>query len=159
GGRPPEVGEIFVQADLGCTLQYMVDQERAQGGGDRLAGLRAARDAFYHGDIAVAIVRHQRDNGGWIGHDDLAEFASPIEPPCRIRFGDFEVLGCGPWSQGPMVLETLNLLKALELRAMGHNSAAYIHAVTEALKLAAADREAYFGDPAFEDVPLDVMLS
>src|SRR5262249_42904531 len=89
GGRPPEVGEIFVQADLGCTLQYMVDQERAQGGGDRLAGLRAARDAFYHGDIAAAIVRHQRDNGGWIGHDDLAEFASPIEPPCRIRFGDF----------------------------------------------------------------------
>jgi gamma-glutamyltranspeptidase/glutathione hydrolase len=159
GGSPPDVGQIFVQADLGRTLQYMADQERAHRGGGRLAGLKAARDAFYRGDIATAIVRHQRENGGWISDDDLAEFASPIEPPCRIRFGDFQVLGCGPWSQGPMVLEALNLLKVLDLRGMGHNSAAYIHAVTEALKLAAADREVWFGDPAFEDVPLHILLS
>src|SRR5262249_13077053 len=105
GGRPPEVGEIFVQSDLAGTLQYMADQDRAHAHGDRLAGLKAARDAFYRGDIAAAIVRHQQENGGWITSDDLAGFHSPIEAPCRIGFGEFDVYGCGPWSQGPMVLE------------------------------------------------------
>jgi gamma-glutamyltranspeptidase/glutathione hydrolase len=158
-GRPPQVGEVFVQSDLARTLQYMADQERSRANGDRLAGLQAARDAFYRGDIAGAILRHQRDNGGWLTEDDLADFRSPIEPPCRIRFGEFEIHGCGAWSQGPMVLEALNIVSGLDLRGMGHNSAAYIHAVTEALKLAAADREVYFGDPDFVDVPLDVLLS
>jgi gamma-glutamyltranspeptidase/glutathione hydrolase len=158
-GRPPQVGEIFVQGDLARSLQYMADQERAHSRGDRLAGLKAARDAFYRGDIANAILRHQRENGGWLTERDLAEFHSPIEPPCRIRFGEFEVLGCGAWSQGPMVLEALNIVAGLGLRGMGHNSAAYVHAVTEALKLAAADRETWFGDPAFVDVPLDTLLS
>src|SRR6185369_13258508 len=88
-----------------------------------------------------------------------AEFRSPIEAPCRIRFGGFDVYGCGPWSQGPMVLQALNILGGMDLRGLGHNSAGYIHAVTEALKLAAADREVYFGDPAFVDVPLEALLS
>jgi len=158
-GQPPQVGEIFVQSDLGRTLQYMADQEQAHAKGDRLAGLKAARDTFYRGDIAGAILRHQQENGGWLTEDDLAEFHSPIEPPCHTRFGVFDVYGCGPWSQGPMVLETLKILERLDLRGMGHNSAAYVHAVTEALKLAAADREVYFGDPAFIDVPLDTLLS
>ncbi len=153
-GRVPEVGEIFVQADLGRTLQYMADQEAAHARGDRIAGLRAAHDAFYCGDIASAIVRHQRENGGWLAADDLAEFRSRVEQPCRIRFGEFDVYGCGAWSQGPMVLEALNILQGLDLKAMRHNSAAYVHAVTEALKLAAADREVYFGDPDFVDVPV-----
>jgi gamma-glutamyltranspeptidase / glutathione hydrolase len=158
-GRPPAVGEIFRQTDLGRTLQYMADQEKACARGDRSAGLRAAHDAFYRGDIAGAIVRHQKEHGGWLTPEDLAEFHSRVEPPCRIRFGDFDVCGCGPWSQGPMVLEALNILEDLDLKSMRHNSAAYVHAVTEALKLAAADREVYFGDPDFVDVPLDVLLS
>jgi len=158
-GMPPAVGDIFVQSDLGRTLQYMADQEQAHAAGDRFAGLQAARDAFYRDDIANAIVRHQRENGGWISSDDLARFTSPIEPACRIRFGEFDVYGCGPWSQGPMVLEALNILQGFDLKAMRHNFAAYIHAVTEALKLAAADREVYFGDPDFVDVPLDALLS
>ena len=158
GGRLPAVGETFVQEDLARTLQYMADQERAAGG-DRLAGLRAAHDAFYRGDIAAAIVRHQRETGGWLDAEDLAAFEAEVEAPCRIRFGDMDVYGCGAWSQGPMVLETLAILAGLDLRGLGHNSAAYVHAVTEALKLAAADREAYFGDPAFVDVPLDTLLS
>jgi gamma-glutamyltranspeptidase / glutathione hydrolase len=158
-GKPPSVGDLFVQSDLGRTLQYMADQEKAHAKGDRLAGLQAARDAFYRGDIATAILRHQREHGGWLEDEDLAGFRSPIEAPCRIRFGDFEVYGCGAWSQGPMVLETLNILKGFDLKAMGHNSAAYVHAVTEALKLAAADREVYFGDPDFVDVPLEALLS
>ena len=159
GGRPPQAGEIFIQRDLAATLQYMADQERAHANGDRLAGLKAARDAFYRGDIADAIVRHQRENGGWLTEGDLATFRSPIEPPCQIRFDDYDVYGCGAWSQGPMVLEALSILRGVDLRGMGHNSAAYVHAVIEALKLAAADREAWFGDPAFVDVPLDVLLS
>jgi gamma-glutamyltranspeptidase / glutathione hydrolase len=159
GGRVPSIGEIFVQSDLGRTLQYMADEEKAHARGDRIAGLRAAHDAFYRGDIASAIVRHQRENGGWLAADDLADFRSRIEPPCRIRFGGYDVYGCGAWSQGPMVLEALNILHGLDLKAMKHNSAAYVHAVTEALKLAAADREVYFGDPDFVDVPLDILLS
>lgn len=158
-GRPPAVGETFFQRDLGRSLQYMVDQERAHAGGDRLAGLKAARDGFYRGDIASAIVRHQRENGGWIEEADLADFHSPVEAPCHIRFGEYDLYGCGAWSQGPMVLQALGMLGGMDLRAKGHNSAAYIHAVTEALKLAAADRETYFGDPSFTDVPLDVLLS
>jgi len=158
-GRPPQVGENFVQDDLARTLQHMADQERAHAHGDRLAGLQAARDAFYRGDIANAILRHQRENGGWLTEGDLTEFHSPVEPACRIRCGAFDVYGCGPWSQGPMVLEALNIVQGFDLRAMGHNSAAYVHAVTEALKLAAADREVYFGDPSFVEVPLDILLS
>jgi gamma-glutamyltranspeptidase/glutathione hydrolase len=157
-GRVPEVGETFVQADLARTLQYMADQEQSAAG-DRLAGLAAAHDAFYRGDIATAIVRHQAENGGWLRAADLAEFRARIEPPCRSRFGDFDVYGCGPWSQGPMVLQALAILEGFDLRGMGHNAPAYIHAVTEALKLAAADREAYFGDPDFVDVPLRTLLA
>ena len=78
---------------------------------------------------------------------------------CRTTFHDFDLFGCGAWSQGPMLLEALNILEGIDLAALGHNSTAYVHALTEALKLAAADREAYFGDPDFEDVPLKVLLS
>jgi gamma-glutamyltranspeptidase/glutathione hydrolase len=158
-GQPPRVGANFVQADLARSLQHMADQERAHAGNGRLDGLRAAHDAFYRGDIAAAIVRHQRDNGGLLAADDLASFEASIEQPCRTRFGEYDVYGCGAWSQGPMVLEALNILERVDLKTIGHNTPGYIHAVTEALKLAAADREAYFGDPNFVDVPLDVLLS
>jgi gamma-glutamyltranspeptidase/glutathione hydrolase len=156
-GKPPAVGSIFKQEDLARTLQYMVDAERATSSRDE--GLQAAHDAFYRGDIAVAIARFQRDNGGWLTYDDLASFRTKVEAPCQTRFHDFEVFGCGAWSQGPMVLEALNVLERIDLASLGHNSTAYVHALTEALKLAAADREAYFGDPDFEDVPLNVLLS
>jgi len=158
-GRPPRVASTFRQTDLARSLQYMADQERTHAGHGRLAGLRAAHDAFYRGDIAAAIARHQRENGGLLTADDLASFRAKVEPSVRTTFAGFDVHGCGAWSQGPMVLETLNILECLDLVGMGHNSPAYIHAVVEALKLAAADREAYFGDPDFVDVPLDVLLS
>ncbi|HEY6430497.1 MAG TPA: gamma-glutamyltransferase [Acetobacteraceae bacterium] len=157
GGRVPDVGTPFVQADLAATLQYMVDEERSSEG--RRAGLRAAHDAFYRGDIAAAIAQHQRANGGWLTADDLAAFQARFEPPCRGTFRGTDIFACGPWSQGPMLLEALNIIEPLDLRAMGHNSAEYIHAVVEALKIAAADREAWFGDPDFEDVPLKILLS
>ena len=106
-----------------------------------------------------AIARHQRENGGWLAYDDLARFRAKVEPPCRTRFRDFDVYGCGAWSQGPMVLEALNILEGSTSPRWATTAPAYIHAVTEALKLAAADREAYFGDPDFVDVPLIVLLS
>ena len=120
GGRPP-AGRArslcrAISAERCSTWQI---RSRRTRGGDRLAGLQAARDAFYRGDIATAIVRHQRENGGWIAAEDLESFQSPVEPPCRIRFGEFEVHGCGAWSQGPMVLEALNILQGLDLRGDG----------------------------------------
>jgi gamma-glutamyltranspeptidase/glutathione hydrolase len=158
-GSAPAVGTIFRQTELAATLRFMADQENAQAGGDRLAGLAAAHDAFYRGDITRVIARFHQEQGGWLTARDLAGFTARVEPPTRVRFQDYDVYGCGAWSQGPMVQEALNILGGFDLRALGHNSAAYIHAVAEALKLAAADREAYFGDPEQESVPLDALLS
>lgn len=159
GGRLPEVGERFVQADLGKSLQYLADEEAAHAARGRSAGLQAARDAFYRGDIAAALVRHQEEEGGLMRMEDLAAFRAEFEAPCRTRFHDIDVYSTGPWCQGPMILEALNFLEGIDLAGMGHNSADYIHAVAEALKLAAADREFYYGDPKFVDVPLDTLLS
>ncbi len=158
GGRVPELGERFVQADLGASLKYMADQAAACGK-SRKAGLQAAHDAFYKGDIAAAIVKQQKELGGLLTHQDLADFRAPAEPPTRSTFGDIDLYGMGPLSQGPMVLQALNILDGCNLGSMTHNSAEYVHHVVEALKLAAADREAYCGDPAFVDVPLKTLLS
>ena len=158
-GRPPQPGEIFVQADLARSLQYMADEEAAHGNDGREAGLKAARDAFYRGDIAATMVKFFTESGGLMTADDLADFRVAIEEPVRSRFGAIDVYACGPWCQGPMLPQILNLLEGLDLAGLGHNSPAYIHAVVEAIKLGAADREAYYGDPRFVDVPIDVLLS
>jgi gamma-glutamyltranspeptidase/glutathione hydrolase len=160
-GAPPRAGDRFVQADLAATLQYMADEERAARAraGDRAAGLAAARDAFYRGDIARRIVAAQEDHGGLLTRDDLADFACRIEPAVAVDAFGLEVLACGPWCQGPSLLQMLRLLDGLDLAAMGHNSADYIHAVVEAMKLAFADRERHFGDPRFVEVPLERLLS
>jgi len=158
-GRPPEVGEIFVQADLARTLQFMADEEKAHSGGGRLAGLEAARAAFYRGDIAQAIVRHQREHEGWLTAEDLAGFRVRFEAPVHTRFRGLDVYACGPWCQGPVVPHALNILSGVDLAALGHNSPDYVHTLVEALKLAFADRHRYFGDPRFVDVPIDEILS
>lgn len=158
-GRPPEVGEIFVQEALSDTIQYMVDEESAHRGKGRAAGLEAARDAFYRGDIAHKIARYHADNGGWVTLDDLAAYEVRLEPTVTTRFHDIELHACGPWSQGPVLPQTLNVLAGYDLKAMGHNSVSYIHHLTEALKLSFADRHRYYGDPQFVDVPLDVLMS
>ncbi|MDP6346646.1 MAG: gamma-glutamyltransferase family protein [Alphaproteobacteria bacterium] len=158
GGRTPKVGELFRQQDLGASLQYMADQERAAGG-DREAGLQAARAAFYRGDIARAIADYHADNGGLISMDDLAEFRVGIEPAQSVELSGTRVYGCGPWCQGPMLLQALQLLRGRDLAALGHNSPAYIHLLTEAIKLAAADREHWYGDPRFVEVPIERLLS
>jgi gamma-glutamyltranspeptidase/glutathione hydrolase len=159
GGRPPEPGEVFRQSDLGASLQYMADEEKAAQSRGREAGLEAARDAFYRGDIARKIIAFMREEGGLLSAEDLADYHSPVGPPERRRFGDLEVFTCGAWCQGPVLLQTLALLDGTNLAALGHNSADYVHTLAEALKLAFADREAYYTDPALGNVPLATLIS
>lgn len=160
GGRPPQVGGMFVQREAAASLQYMADEEAAAARrGGRGAGLRAARDAFYRGDIAAKIAEDQAGKGGWMTREDLAGFRVAVEPPVKGRFGDAEVYACGPWCQGPALIETLNLLKGFDPAGAGHNTPDAIHMLVEAVKLAMADRDAYIGDPRFIDVPIDTLLS
>jgi gamma-glutamyltranspeptidase/glutathione hydrolase len=158
-GRPPAAGEIFRQTDLAASLQYMADEEKAASGHGREAGLDAARDAFYRGDIARKIVAFMKAEGGLLAAEDLANYHSPVGPAERRRFGDLDVYTCGAWCQGPVLLQTLALLEGTDLRALGHNSADYVHTLAEALKLAFADREAYYTDPAVGQVPLPTLIS
>ena len=160
GGKPPVPGKVFVQADLGRTLKYMADEERrAAKRKGRKAGLQAARDAFYKGDIAKAVTKWIAGQGGLMRYDDFANFKVNFEPTVKSRFGNIDVHACGAWSQGPALPMALNILKGYDLRALGHNTPQYIHVVTEALKLAFADRHQHFGDPKFVKVPLTGLLS
>ncbi|MFP6681770.1 MAG: gamma-glutamyltransferase, partial [Gammaproteobacteria bacterium] len=159
GDRVPEPGEIFVQSDLARTLQYLADEESTAAKKGRRVGLGAARDAFYRGDIARTIDRFFHENGGLMTAEDMAGFRVGIEPPVRAQFGNIDVYACGPWCQGPMLLQTLNLLQMFDLHGLGHNSPEYIHTLVEAINLAAADREHYYGDPRFVDVPMEELLS
>ena len=125
----------------------------------REIGLAAARDAFYRGDIARAIVKYQKENGGLLSAEDLANYHSGFDEPVETSFGDIKLYACGPWCQGPSLLQAINLLDAAELHKLGHNSIGYLHRITEAVKLSFADREAYFGDPRMVDVPIEALLS
>ena len=159
-GDVPQPGTRFFQTDLANSIQYMADEEAAAARkGGRAAGLTAARDAFYRGDIAQKIVAYHKANDGWLREDDLSEFRVDVETPLSVRFGDTTVFGCRPWCQGPVLLQTLKILETIDLRSLGHNTPAYIHTLVEALKLAFADRHAYYGDPKFVDVPIDALLS
>lgn len=156
-GRAPKVGETFVQRDLAATIQYMIDQEQAAGG-DRLNGLKAARDAFYVGDIARKITDYHIAKGGFLRADDMADFQVRFEEPLKVRFGDAEIHTCGAWCQGISLAQAFSMLDGIDLSALQHNSADYIHTLTEVFKLVFADREAYVADPAFVDVPVTQML-
>jgi gamma-glutamyltranspeptidase/glutathione hydrolase len=158
-GKPPKVGDLFVQSDLGRTIQYMADQEAAHKGKGRVAGLHAARDAFYKGDIAALIAKYHRENGGWVTQQDLADYRVSFEQPQKTRYADIDLFTCGPWCQGPVLAQALNIVSGFDVRALGHNSPQYIHVVTEALKLAFADRQRYYGDPKFVEVPTATLLS
>jgi len=157
-GKPPEVGRLFIQSDLGKTLQYMVDEEHGAKG-DRKAGLNAARDAFYKGDIAQAIVKYHKDNGGYLREDDLEEFKVGLEEPIEISYKGTNIYTCGPWCQGPALQQILKILEKFELTSLGHNSPSYVHTLVEASKLAFSDRHFYYGDPRFVEVPMESLLS
>ncbi|MGI9332889.1 MAG: gamma-glutamyltransferase family protein [Gammaproteobacteria bacterium] len=119
----------------------------------------AARDEFYRGSVAHAIDRYSRAHGGLLRAQDLAGFSSPVETPCGVDLGSTTLYKCSTWCQGPALLQTLQILKAMNVMAMEHNSAGYLHVLTEATKLAYADREQWYADPAVVDVPLTQLLS
>jgi gamma-glutamyltranspeptidase/glutathione hydrolase len=146
------------QADLAVTFRKLVEAEQDATGG-RADRLQAVADRFYRGDIATALERWYIAQGGFLRKADLAAHRTRIEDPVKVQYRGYTVLKCGPWTQGPYLLEALRLLEGFELRRMGQNSADYIHAVTEAMKLALADRDEYYGDPRFTSVPLTSLLS
>jgi gamma-glutamyltranspeptidase/glutathione hydrolase len=156
-GKVPKVGDKFVQTDLAKTIQFMADQDLAAGP-DRLAGLDAAHHAFYRGDIARAIVRFQKQEGGYLSMDDLAGYNSAIEPVVRRKWRGNELVTCGAWCQGPALQQALALVEQVGIDGLAHNSADYLHRIVECLNLALADREYHFGDPRFVDVPVDWLL-
>jgi gamma-glutamyltranspeptidase/glutathione hydrolase len=158
GGKTPDIGDVFLQSDLAASLQFMADEDRAASKGGRLAGLAAARDCFYRGDIAKKIIAFHESQGSLVTSADLAGFRVGVEPAVHGRFAGADIYTCGPWCQGPMLLQELNLLNAASLARWGHNSVESIHHIIEAVKLAAADREAYYGDPRFVNVPLAALL-
>ena len=153
-----KVGQIVIQKSLAATLTKMVEAESAAPG-HRLAGLQAARDAFYRGEIAHMIVDSSQRVGGLLSLDDLAGYRARFEEPVMTTFMGYEVCAQSTWTQGPVLLQALNLLEYFDMRAMGHNSPQYIHTVAEAVKLAFADRERFYGDPEFARVPIDGLVS
>jgi len=162
GGEIPKAGDIFVQADLARTLREIVHAEQMASKGkrsNRHAGLMAARDYFYRGPIARRIGDYMQANGGLIAADDFARFAAKVGEPVETDYHGYQVYKAGFWTQGPAMIETLNMLEGFDLKKMGHNSPAYIHTLAEALKLALADRDRYYGDPNFVKIPAAELLS
>lgn len=159
-GRPLRTGEIFRQPDLARTLRGMAEAEKKAlaGGATREAAIDKVRDHFYRGEIAHKIDAFSKANGGLLRYEDLAAFKLQVEEPVSTTFKGYRVYKNGFWSQGPAMLEALNILDGYEDQP-AFNSAAYIHRVVEALKLAYADRDTYYGDPKFSHIPADVLLS
>ena len=157
-GKLPQPGSLLVQPGLARTLRRLAAND-AGGSRDRIEGIRAARRNFYQGDLARTLVDCARRAGGILRAGDLAGYRAKFEEPARTRYRGYEICCQRTWSQAPLLLQTLNLLEHFDLRAMGHNSPAYVHTLVEAMKLAIADREAFYGDPDFARVPLDGLLS
>jgi gamma-glutamyltranspeptidase/glutathione hydrolase len=156
-------------ADLGRTLETLVAAEaRAQiappvGGpptprADRSRGLRLVADTFYRGPIARRIDAWSRANGGLMRYTDLATHTTRIESPVAVGYRGFSVYKCGAWTQGPYLLEALEILNGLDIRGMGHNRPQTVHTAVETLKLAMADRDTFYADPLYADVPLAALL-
>ena len=168
-GRVPEIGWILRQPDWARTFQKAIDVEMRERSRGREAGLRASLDYFYRGEIAekaVAFASTQqvldvtgRPHRGLLAREDFAEFRTKVEDPATVNYRGLDVYKCGPWCQGPVFLQQLTLLEGFDLAALGQGSAEFIHTFIEAAKLAFADREQYYGDPAFVNVPLHRLLS
>src|SRR6202047_647095 len=151
----PEQGEIFRQPDLAATLRKLLEAERAAlaAGKDRKAAIYAAYDRFYKGDIAQDLVRSVRELGGLFTLEDLAAWKVKIEEPVHTSYKGIEVYKLTTWVQGPVMLQALNILENFDLKPMGYNSARYIHTLYQAMNLAYADRDFYYGDPSFSPAP------
>ena len=158
-----DAGEADWHSELAVTLRRMVESEQKTSG-SREEKIQAASDRFYgrngaNTDIADALEGFYIDKGGFLRKSDLAAHVTLIEDPVTVDYQGYTVCKCGPWTQGPYLCQALRLLEGFDLKAMGQFSSDYVHVVTEALKLAMADRDAYYGDPEFVDVRLSELLS
>ena len=158
-----DAGRTEWHPDLAITLRRMIDEERKTSG-SREQKVQAASDRFYgrngvHSDIADELESFYIENGGFLRKKDLAAHITLIEDPVTVDYRGYTVCKCGPWTQGPYLCQALRLLEGFDLKEMGHFSADYVHVVTEALKLAMADRDEYYADPEFVDVPMAKLLS
>jgi len=151
GDQPPQAGEIFRQPDLAATLRKLVEAEKQAlaKGRSRRDAILAAYDRFYRGDIAQEFVRGSREVGGLHTLEDLANWRVHIEEPVKSSYKGIDVYKLDVWTQGPAMLQALNILEGMDLKAMGYDSARYIHALYQAMNLAFADRDFYYGDPYF----------
>ncbi len=155
----PATNSRLIQLDLARTLESLGDIERA-GPNDRCAGIRAARDYFYKGDIAERISAFMNEHDGWMTAGDLGAFQVEVDDsPPLVSYRGHEVYGCGAWCQGPVALETLSILEGYDLAQYEPNSPESLHLILESLKASFADRERYVGDPNFVDVPVDGLLA
>lgn len=158
----PEAGEIFRQKDLYETLNKMVDaeQDALKKGKSRKEAIYAAYDRFYKGDIAREFTRGCQEQGGLITMEDLARWKVMIEEPLKTNYKGIDVYKLQQWTQGPAMLQALNILENFDLKSMGYNSTRYIHTVYQAMSMAFADRDFYYGDPYFSpDIPIKGLLS
>ncbi len=158
----PEAGEIFKQNDLLATLKKMVEaeQQAIKKGKSRKEAIYAAMDRFYKGDIAQEFVRGAQEQGGLITTNDLATWKVKTEEPVKVNYKGIDVYKLSQWTQGPVMLQALNILENFDLKAMGYNSTRYIHTVYQAMNLAFADRDFYYGDPAVApEEPMKGLLS
>ncbi len=158
-GQLPKVGDVFVQKDLARTLRELVEVEKKNSRRGRRAALAAVRDYFYRGPLAKRYCDAIEQAGGLMRPGDMAAFKAEVEQPTKISYRGYEIYKVGFWSQGPVLLQTLNLLESYDLKAMQHNSTDYVHTLTEGMKLAFADRDRYYGDPRFVKVPGVELLS
>lgn len=151
----PAAGEIFVQKDLLATLTKMVDaeQDALKKKKSRKEAIMAAYDRFYKGDIAQEFVRGSKEQGGLITMEDLAKWKPIEEEPLHVNYKGIEVYKLQEWTQGPMLLQSLNILENIDLKGMGYNSPAYIHTLFQTMNLTFADRDFYYGDPYFSPRP------
>src|SRR5256714_5106911 len=157
--RAPQAGEIFRNPDLARTLKRLVEAETQNKSKGRHAALKAARDRFYKGDIAHEMAKFSEENGGLFRYEDFANYTAKVEEPVSIDYRGYQIYKNASASQGPAELFALKILEGYDLKAMGHNSADYIHTSVEAIKLAFADRERYLGDMDFIKIPYAGLLS
>ena len=158
----PEAGEIFVQKDLLATLTKLVEAETAalKNKKSRKEAIMAAYDRFYKGDIAKEFVRGAQEQGGLITLEDLAKWKPRVEEPLHVNYKGIEVYKLAQWTQGPMLLQSLNMLENIDLKSMGYNSTRYIHTLYQTMNMTYADRDFYYGDPYFPPAePMQGLLS
>ena len=169
GGKVPKIGQILRNPDWAQTFTMVAEAERLGKKAGRSAGIDAARDFFYRGPIADAIIDfmqtykcrdvYDQEHHGLMTTDDFANYRARFEDPVTVNYRGYDVYKCDTWTQGPVMLQQLNILEGYDLETLGHNSTEYLHTYIECAKLAFADREQYYADPDYAEVPLERLIS